>query len=518
MFLGHNNICKVLSEYEPESHINSYDFCFTACESIQGAAQPYSEHMLYIVEDSSSLKKLKPIQNMNLCIFAPDEKDLAPFLKKYSKQINYTIVNHEADNEVKLKLREYFDETCGSGLVAETILNTIFYKSGIQELVDSFTRAFNNPVYVFDAGFNLVAWTKDPDAPFKVDEKIIENMGFTADEFKLLNAKNHIHKKVMQSDIPVKVFHESQQYEQMICAIDTRKDMGHIVITAVTRPFNDMDVRLMIMLKEGIYQQLIRREFVRDNNGYPYEYFLKDILDGKIATPKQYIERMNYVNTTFSDSLYCMVVETARSPQTLNLYMVRSKLTELYHDTKTLMYNGEIIVLFNLSKGKRFKDADLKKIDKLCRELEIYAGLSNNFNNLLDIPNYYKQALRAIEIGIVNDPEPGLSTYGTYYMQHLANIFSLKESAEVYCHPALKQLLEYDKKHDTQLAESLYQYLAHERNSVIAAEALFIHRNTLIYRLKKIDALVDIDYDSFAERQYIILSYEILNPVKDIKQ
>ena len=100
-------------------------------------------------------------------------------------------------------------------------------------------------------------------------------------------------------------------------------------------------------------------------------------------------------------------------------------------------------------------------------------------------------------------------------MQHLANIFSQKESALIYCHPALKQLLEYDKKHDTQLSLTLYQYLANERNSVVAAEAMFIHRNTLIYRLKKIDTLVDIDYDSFSERQYIILSYEILNPIND---
>ena len=515
MFVGHNNICKIFAEYEPESHINSYDFCVTACESLKDAALPYSEHMLYIVDDSSVLKKIKPIANMNLCLFAPDPKELSSFLKKHSDTINYTIINHKFDNESKLILRNYFDEICGAGLVSETILNTIFYETGIQKLVDSFTRAFNNPVYVFDAGYNLVAWTKDPDAPFPVDQKIIANMGFSSEDFDFINSKNHIHKKVLKSELPVKVFNEKRNQEQLVCAIDTRKDMGHIVITSVTRPFNDMDVKLLTMLKEGIYQQLIRREFVRDNNGYPYEYFLKDILDGKIATSKQYLERMNYVNTTFSESLYCMVVETARSPQTLNLYMVRHKLESLFRDTKTLMYNGEIIVVFNLPKGKHFSKADILKIDKLCHELEIYAGISNNFNSLLDIQSYYKQALRAIEIGIGNNPEPGLSSYDTYYMQHLANIFSQKESALIYCHPALRQLLEYDKKHDTQLSLTLYQYLANERNSVVAAEAMFIHRNTLIYRLKKIDTLVDIDYDSFSERQYIILSYEILNPIND---
>jgi sugar diacid utilization regulator len=52
-------------------------------------------------------------------------------------------------------------------------------------------------------------------------------------------------------------------------------------------------------------------------------------------------------------------------------------------------------------------------------------------------------------------------------------------------------------------------YLICERNSIAASNTMFIHRNTLVYRLKKIDALVNIDYENFEERQYIILSYEM---------
>jgi DNA-binding PucR family transcriptional regulator len=70
-------------------------------------------------------------------------------------------------------------------------------------------------------------------------------------------------------------------------------------------------------------------------------------------------------------------------------------------------------------------------------------------------------------------------------------------------------LLEYDRKNGTELAYSLYMYLICERNSIAASNTMFIHRNTLVYRLKKIDALVNIDYENFEERQYIILSYEM---------
>ena len=42
----------------------------------------------------------------------------------------------------------------------------------------------------------------------------------------------------------------------------------------------------------------------------------------------------------------------------------------------------------------------------------------------------------------------------------------------------------------------LQAYLEHERNTTEAAKSLFIHRNTLAYRLKRIKALSGIDLES----------------------
>ncbi|MBR7076888.1 MAG: helix-turn-helix domain-containing protein [Lachnospiraceae bacterium] len=55
----------------------------------------------------------------------------------------------------------------------------------------------------------------------------------------------------------------------------------------------------------------------------------------------------------------------------------------------------------------------------------------------------------------------------------------------------------------------LYAYLICERNISAASDYLYIHRNTMTYRLKKIDSLVNINYDDPKERQYLILSYEM---------
>ncbi len=509
MFIGLDAIQKLFDGKESRVSIEAPDFCLTSFELLQKSPIPMTEHVLYVVKKPEDLKGLALIESMNLLIFNPEKKDLFKLLAKYPVTVNYLEVIAAYDEQVYTNLRTYFNTNLGSGLMAETILNILFYENGIQSLVDAFTRAFNNPVFVFDAGYHLIACNWEMAKADPISRRICDNMGFTEEEFNIINKENHIHEKVKKSDRPIKVFHKDQGFEQLICAIDTRKDLGHIVINAVNRPFNDTDYKLLTMLKEGIYQQMRKEEFINDNSGYPYEYFLKDLLDGKIATPKRYQKHLSYVNTTFSDNMYCLVVETARSSSTLNTFLIRNRLESLFPDTKTLMYNGEIIVLFCLKKNYELSEKDFAKIRKLCSELDIFAGISNNFSELMELSEYYKQALRAIEIGIIDNQEPGLFVYSDYFMHHLANIFLQKESEKTYCHPIMEKLLKTDAANETELAETLYAYLVCERNISAAAEYLYIHRNTMTYRLKKIDTMVHINYEDPKERQYLIISYEM---------
>ena len=73
----------------------------------------------------------------------------------------------------------------------------------------------------------------------------------------------------------------------------------------------------------------------------------------------------------------------------------------------------------------------------------------------------------------------------------------------------MRFLLDYDKKHHSELAYTLYMYLIYERNLAAASEAMNMHRTSLIYRFKKIISLIGEDYSDYKERLYLILSYEM---------
>ena len=368
MFISHYNICELLKDQNADCRVHAPDYCLTGFESIRTAIIPLSLHTLYVVEkpedlelfaDDTTERLLDALsESVNLLICNTSPEQTAALLGERESQLNYTILPCPLDVSIKLKLREFFNEKNGMGLMAESILDMLFHETGIQPIVDKFTRGFNNPVFVFDAGYHLIACNYDMAVQHPAGKHIVEQMGLTEEDFRLIN-KRRIHEKIKKSDHPIIVYHEEIGCEQMLCSIDTRKDIGHIVINAVNRPFNEMDIQLMTMLKEGLYQQMRKEEFVKDNHGFPYEYFLKDLLDGKIATPRQYLAQLNYVNAEFSDSMYCLVVETARSSSTLNVFLIRSRFEFLLPNTKTLMYNGEIIVLFCMLVSDKTKQLPL---------------------------------------------------------------------------------------------------------------------------------------------------------------
>ena len=68
-----------------------------------------------------------------------------------------------------------------------------------------------------------------------------------------------------------------------------------------------------------------------------------------------------------------------------------------------------------------------------------------------------------------------------------------------YCNEKLDKLEEYDHANGTFLQETLLAYYMNGFNTVKTAEALYIHRNSLIYRLKKSEELLGMELTDYME-------------------
>jgi purine catabolism regulator len=76
-------------------------------------------------------------------------------------------------------------------------------------------------------------------------------------------------------------------------------------------------------------------------------------------------------------------------------------------------------------------------------------------------------------------------------------------------HNDLRTLADYDKRTGSDLVATLKAYLDNERNVSKTADALFMHRNSIKYRLEKIESLLTSDLNDPDNRLLLHLAINV---------
>lgn len=126
----------------------------------------------------------------------------------------------------------------------------------------------------------------------------------------------------------------------------------------------------------------------------------------------------------------------------------------------------------------------------------------------------YKEAVKALSMIDIYNKDSKVIRYNELgIFRLLVELGDIKE-IEQYCYENLGTILEYDKKHGTDLIGTLKCYFQNNRHLLKTSQELFIHRNTLLYRLSTIKDLLQRDLDDAMtdlELFNSILIYEFLN-------
>ena len=88
---------------------------------------------------------------------------------------------------------------------------------------------------------------------------------------------------------------------------------------------------------------------------------------------------------------------------------------------------------------------------------------------------------------------------------------ALKPNMSIVDRDEMLDLLEYDKKNNTDNYHILYTYLQSNRKTTEAAKVLHMHRNNVTYRVKRIEELFGLDLEDPQMRLKVQYSFCILD-------
>lgn len=135
----------------------------------------------------------------------------------------------------------------------------------------------------------------------------------------------------------------------------------------------------------------------------------------------------------------------------------------------------------------------------------------------MSLPPVYHQTHESLRIGQKMHPAKRIYYYEDYSIYHIIEMAAESSMQKLgsrnlvhLCNNELVGLLLYDKKHNTNLVQILQAYLEHERNTTEAAKSLFIHRNTMLNKVHKIEEIIDSSLDEPMLRERLLFSCRVI--------
>ncbi|MGE5632179.1 MAG: PucR family transcriptional regulator [Caulobacteraceae bacterium] len=190
-----------------------------------------------------------------------------------------------------------------------------------------------------------------------------------------------------------------------------------------------------------------------------------------------------------------------------NRYLKRTfsmELERIFPNGHSVQYKSYIGILV-----PSVSERQSEELAKLARLEDVSIGLSWPFSDIVQFKRYFNQAVASIKLAQRFGQANRVFGYSDFYYYDLLYNYTGKIPLEYYCHPALQVLLEYDKANNSELYITLRTYLEHKNNLKETADALFIHRNTLIYRINRINQLTSLNLDNVSVVYSLMDSFRI---------
>lgn len=223
---------------------------------------------------------------------------------------------------------------------------------------------------------------------------------------------------------------------------------------------------------------------------------LKDILDG-IQIDTILLQKLE---------LRCLapwILITVNNPYRSNIVSKRNmvqRMQDFRYPSIPMLYNEDVVCL--VSEGNADKMIEWI-IGRKSRKYYLLVR-SMSFRSLSALRTRYEQNMFCIK---ANYAHPGIYDSVFSGLAYAVSLFNSVTQTEYLCHPALDILKNHDRKKDGGLYLTLYYYLLNERSIQLGAQAVHIHRNSFLYRIKRIQALTGINLDDPVERNFLLFSY-----------
>lgn len=285
--------------------------------------------------------------------------------------------------------------------------------------------------------------------------------------------------------------------EQRVC---------EIVAIENGKPFNPGDAHLM-----HEFASVVERYMAKQQGLYLSQAGLSALFVEMIENQECNVENLQLAweaaGWSAEDSLAVIAVGAHAEGETPIISVLREQLSGELPYGCVFTYGGKVVCIVNLTKSGG-RQALTSSLAGLIPKDMFTWGMSYEFSGAEQMPEYYRQSLlvqkRAAAAG-----RPWQTMYQVALDVIQDRLSGLAE-VQTMIHPDIRRLAEMDHSAHSKYLQTLFEFLLCGGNYTDAAHRLGLHRNSLIYRISRIEEVLATDLNDMQNRKLLIVSLLLL--------
>lgn len=293
-------------------------------------------------------------------------------------------------------------------------------------------------------------------------------------------------------------------------------------------PLFELSVKLhLIDLSQIVCKALVEEE----SNMNSRERLLSSILYSEHVNVEEILEQANYLGVNLSGKyqIILMNIKEKLKPNQSRKTIEEGRLMEIRENVKKRIEtefrsygvanllvlsqtNSIVILLPSDVYNKERLISILTKIMKHGEEkypISMKAGVGMAYEYIEDFKKSYQEAKNTLAISNIETKDQKVYFYENLGIYSLIAHISNGKFLDDFIESKIGKLIEADIMQEGSLCETLESYLDHNCNANATAEALYIHRNTMRYRMEKIKRILDVDINDMSVFLELKLAFAI---------
>lgn len=494
--LGNVNMEKLISRlslYSPaEKNPDPSKAYFCYAEDLASVSKNYRDIILICINNSNALPSVN--EALNALIFTTKYK--LPYVFNSMQNLLYNI-----------------------DISYTNIYRSILENKDLQETILIAARIITNPFLLLDADFRLLGWSKYHVCEDPFYQETVANASLSSNHILWFLAENMLSKLAKHGKILLPAgnhLSDSPLFIRMLKDNDIVLGYG-IMVCSILAPRPPMMQGFSDFIDQ-IGTRLTNKSNKRWNIQQEHTHFLVDLINGRLKRTEEIQNYANTLNISASGNFHLYLI-LFNNIDNIPLNYAFDTFKLLVKEPLCFLYKEGIVVIIDDSR-KEIHEERRSQYLKFLDDFSASCSISSSFLNLAELPKEYKQAICAYELGkmFASTVKPLYYKYSNKIFDYLRYtecevIRNYKESTGWFpIHfPKLLQLIREDQEKGTNYARTLFCYLTNERHVSNTAREMYLHRNSIINRIERIQEFMSIDLNDYNMRITLMLAFRVID-------